>query len=149
MTSKHSKTGRANQAGRTIGDPKHVRLYWWLLECEAWKSLKLCARALLVELYKLHNGTNNGELFLSIRDAARILRVAPNTAGKAFHELENKGFIRAHQRGSFKWKTRHATTWILTEYDYANQTRTREFMSWNAAKIKNSALPSKPDGTKP
>lgn len=66
-------------------------------------------RCLEMELKALYNGINNGDLFLSVCEAAKRLGVANNTAEKAFKELEEHGFIRPKQHGSFDWKLRHAT----------------------------------------
>ncbi len=57
--------------GRSKGDGAHVRLYRWLLNSPAYRSLWPASRALLVEVMALYNGHNNGELFLSHREAAR------------------------------------------------------------------------------
>ena len=121
---------RVDATGRSRGDPKHVRLYQWLLDSDAYRALDCTARALLVEFYALCNGRNNGEIFLSVREAARRLGVAPNTAVKAIRELEAKGFIRPKQRGSFNWKGGKATIWILTEYGHAGELPTKDFMRW-------------------
>jgi hypothetical protein len=83
------------------------------------------ARSLLVELYAVHDGQNNGALYLSIRDAARRVGVAANTVLRGFRDLECRGFIRPNQRGSFSWKARHATTWVLTEFGHAAGCRPR------------------------
>lgn len=119
---------KANRKGRTNKAPKHVRLHHWMLKSTAYCSLGLAARCLLVEIYDLYDGTNNGELFLSIRDAAKRLGVGKNTAHSAFGELENRGFIRARERGLFT--TKKATLWILTEFGHANQIPTKDFMRW-------------------
>jgi hypothetical protein len=119
-----------NAKGRSVGAARHVRLYLWLVSSEAYQALDCTARALLVEFYSLYNGMNNGELFLSVREAARRLGVAPNTAMKAIRQLEDKGFIRPNQRGSFHWKAGHATSWILTEFEYSGKSATKDFMRW-------------------
>ncbi len=121
---------RMNAKGRSLGEFRHVRLHRWLLNSPAYRALGCTARALLIEIYDLHNGMNNGELFLSVREAARRLGVWPNTALKAIHELEDKGFIRPKQRGSFDWKDGKATSWILTEFAHAGQLPTKDFMGW-------------------
>ncbi len=59
-----------------------------------------------------------------------LIHVANDTATKGFRELESKGFIKRHRCGSFNWKLRHATTWILTEHSYRDQTATKDFMRW-------------------
>jgi DNA-binding transcriptional MocR family regulator len=117
--------------GRTKRGEPYVRHFRWQLNCPAWKSLSMTARCLEMELKALYNGINNGDLFLSVREAAKRLGVANNTAGKAFKELEERGFIRPKQRGSFDWKLRHATAWVLTEFEYANQPASKDFMKWH------------------
>ena len=90
----------------------------------------MTARCLEMELKALYNGINNGELYLSVREAADRLNIADNTANKAFKELEEKGFIKPKQKGSFNWKKRHATLWILTEFEFNEQLATKDFMRW-------------------
>jgi hypothetical protein len=110
----------------------HVRLYRWELESAAYRSLGLRARCLLVELKALYNGSNNGELFLSVRDAAARLKTGLHQATAAFRELADRGFIKPRQRGSFHWKQRHATSWLLTEFDddMTGHKATKDFMKW-------------------
>lgn len=133
--------------GRSKGESKHVRHYLWQTSCPAWQSLSMNARCLEMELKALYDGTNNGKLFLSIREAAKRLGIADNTASKAFKELEEKGFIKSKQKGSFKWKTRHATSWILTEFEYNNQLATKDFMRWQPQE-KNTDAKFNTDGIK-
>lgn len=127
--------GKAVSKRKAGPAPKHVRLYWWLLRSEAYLSLSPRARCLLVELYAAYNGSNNGDVFLSVRDAAERLNVGKTTIAPCFHELEGRGFIRAYQRGNFAWKLGHATTWVLTEYELAGQPPTKDFMSWRSLGI--------------
>jgi hypothetical protein len=98
---------------------KHVRLHRWLLNSQAWIQLSPPARSLLVELYDLYDGENNGELFMSVREASWRIGISVNPARKAIAELREKGFIRPHQRGAFTYKERHATNWVLTEFSFA------------------------------
>jgi hypothetical protein len=67
-----------------------------------------------------------------VRDAARKLNTGMRQAITAFHELEEKGFIKARQRGAFQWKQRMATCWLLTEYDcdVTGHGPTKGFMKW-------------------
>ncbi|MEP3332128.1 hypothetical protein [Sedimentitalea sp.] len=80
---KHHKRG----AGR------HVQLPEWLQASEAWATLPPGPRALYIELKRRYNGTNNGKIILSHRDAASALNVHRNTVGPWFRELEERGFI--------------------------------------------------------
>jgi hypothetical protein len=73
-----------------------------------------------MELRLLHNGHDNGDLFLSIREAARRLGgCSKNLASKAFAELRDRGFVRPNERGGFDYKAGarqgRGTTWILTD----------------------------------
>jgi len=138
--------------GRRRGESKHVRHYEYMLASQAYRSLSCYARCLLTELGRRYNGDNNGEIPLSIREAAELLKCHKDTASKAFRELDDRGFVRSHIKGAFKLKVRHATTWILTEYRYDDQPPTKEFMKWKPAPQKQKLVlsnrtdgPNKPD----
>ena len=138
-------SGRVNAKGRNRFEP-HVRLHHFLLRSEAWRRLSLAGRALLVELYALHNGTNNGDLFLSVREAARRLGVGKNKAHATFGELIEKGFIKCAQKGAFSYKVRHASQWILTEHAVGDALATKDFMRWRAPEIQNPVPAAETDG---
>lgn len=124
---------RSDASGRSAGEGKHVRLHRWLLQSAAYRSLAVGPRAALVELYDLYTGTNNGYLFLSARDAAERLGTHKDRASVWLWELESHGFIRPRQSGSFDWKARTATTWVLTEHPFpAGTPATKDFMRWRA-----------------
>jgi hypothetical protein len=74
-------------------DAPHVRLYRWMLDSPAYLSLTCPARAVLIEIARGHDGTNNGRLGLSIRRASERCRIARGTAQRAFAELQERGFI--------------------------------------------------------
>jgi DNA-binding transcriptional regulator YhcF (GntR family) len=63
-----------------------------------------------LEIARRYFGTNNGEMSLSVREAAHFANIGKDTASKCFHELEAKGFIRRNVCGSFNWKLKQATT---------------------------------------
>jgi hypothetical protein len=117
---------------KKLGDP-HVRLHRWVMKTAAWQSLTVGPRALLVELYSLHNGSNNGEIFLSERDAANRVQASQNTVSKWFDVLVDRGFIKVAQRGAFSLKKRHATTWILTEFPVGIELASKDFARWSPA----------------
>lgn len=75
------------------GAGRHVQLSEWLQATEAWASLKPGPRALYIELKRRFNGSNNGEIFLSHRDAALALNVNRNTVSGYFADLQERGFI--------------------------------------------------------
>lgn len=122
-----------NAKGRSTG-AKHVRLYRWLLDSPAYRSLSLPARALLIELYSFYNGENNGRVFLSVRDAAALIGVGSSTASRAYQELQDRGFIKSRLKSAFSVKSRRATEWILTEFAYGDALPTKDFMKWQTGK---------------
>lgn len=147
---------RVNVKGRSVGgDAHHVRLYRWEITSTAYRSLKPAARALLVELKALFNGFNNGELFLSVREAAKRLGCGKNLAAELFDQLEDRGFIRPNEVGAFNMKAASgmgkATSWILTEHPFGNATAgTMDFMRWQPPPSnKTIGGPSGRDGRSP
>ncbi len=107
-----------------------------MLACKAWKSLKPVVRAIYIEVAQRYNGSNNGNISFSVRQAAEAVHCSKDTASNAFHELEDKGFLKRNVCGSFDWKKRHATTWILTVHPYKNQLATKDFMRWRDDNLK-------------
>ena len=92
---------------------KHVRFYQWEMNLPAWQTLSPIARALLIEMRGLYNGTEN-YIFLSQREAARRLNVPTKLrAANAIKELIEKGWIRELFKGDFKYKPRHASEFAL------------------------------------
>jgi DNA-binding transcriptional MocR family regulator len=75
------------------GAGRHVQLSEWLQATEAWATMRPGPRALYIELRRRFNGSNNGDIFLSHRDAAHALNINRNTATGYFRELEERGFI--------------------------------------------------------
>ena len=103
---KHHKRG----AGRFVQLPE------WIMATDAWATLPPGPRSLYVELKRRYNGLNNGEIFLSHRDAAIALHVHRNTVGPWFMLLEERGFIhmtRAPHLGPSG--VGRASTWALAE----------------------------------
>lgn len=125
---------RTDRTGRSVGPDRFLKLDHWILKTPAWRSMGPAGRALYVELAQRFNGSNNGEISMSVREAARLLHIAKDTASKTFHELVEKGFIRRAICGSFNWRLKHATTWILTEHKLGDEPATKEFARWPPAK---------------
>lgn len=120
------------------GVGRHVQLPEWLLATEAWASLKPGPRALYVELKRRFNGHNNGELFLSHRDAAKLLNVGRDTVGRYYSELQDAGFLYqtvGHCLGA-SGKGQSAK-WALTEHPLNGASPTKEFIKWRKQKPRN------------
>jgi hypothetical protein len=132
-----------SKASRRAKDAKHVRLYLYMLKTAAWGSLGCDAKCLLIELMALYNGTNNGELFLSVREAAKRLNASTRRATAAFAELLDRGFIVTTRKGSRtrRGEERLATCWRLTEFDddLTRRQPTKEFIAWRPVADASSA----------
>lgn len=114
------------------GAGRHVQLPEWLQASEAWATLSPGPRALYIELKRRYNGSNNGRIVLSHRDAAKALNVHRNTVGPWFKTLEARGFIRMtqapHLGPSGVGQSSH---WSLDELQGADMKPARkEFMAW-------------------
>ena len=120
--------------------PRFSAIYFWEMDLPAYRLLSVYARALLLEYRRKYNGSNNGDIAMSVRHAARLLDCCLDTAAKALQELEDKGWTRLTQKGSFHWKAeaggrkfRAATTWRITNQPKGLGTdikATKEYMKW-------------------
>ena len=108
---------------------RYVGFDYNLLETEAFKHLTGGAFKLLAMVKKRYNGVNNGEISFSVREGRDLLGYSLNTISRYFNELEVKGFLKVKEKGSFSYKKRHATTWIITSDEY-NHEKTRDFKHW-------------------
>ena len=117
-------------------DAPHVRLYRWMLDSQAYRSLTCPARAVLIEIARGHDGTNNGRLGLSVRRASERCNIARGTAQRAFIDLQERGFIDCMTKGSFSRKLLHATEWRLTWWgcDVTGDLPSKKFMQWGREK---------------
>lgn len=114
---------------RKKGD-RFVKLEHWILKTEAWLSLKPRERVLFLLLLERYNGSNNGRISLSIREASRLCNIAQGTATKAFFVLIDKGFIRRRFEGSFSQKIMYASEYEITIYAYLDKSPTKDFTKW-------------------
>lgn len=116
-----------------------------LVHSPQFSALSCSARALFFELHAMFNGTNNGEIFLSVRDATARLGFSDfKAAMAAFAELTQLGFIRETAAGSFSIKASDLSrarawnlNWIgrdahcvgsdaITPVDYSSLNRTQK-----------------------
>jgi hypothetical protein len=139
---------RKDHRGRAGGGERYVRLFHYMTKSAAWCSLDAVPRALYIEIAKRYMGSNNGSIPYSVREGAANLHVSPATIMRAFHQLEDRGFIVATKKGAFSLKKRHATEWRLTEFP-CNLTNaavaTKEFARWQQP---NGSLAPAPWGTR-
>jgi hypothetical protein len=106
-----------NATGRSKTS-RFARLDHRVIESPAYRALSPNARALLVEFTRMDNASNNGALWLSVRDSAAHMGVAnTKTASAALSELQDMGFIAMTKDAHFRVKTAdtsRARCWRLT-----------------------------------
>ena len=133
-----SKPNRTGRGGKT---PRHVRLYHYMTDSAAWHDLSAVARAIYCEIAKRYagDGSNNGRIPYSIRQAAGELRISPATASRGLRELQTHGFITPVTKGAFSLKKRHATEWRLTEFpcDLTHALASKDFMRWRPRNLEH------------
>jgi hypothetical protein len=118
---------------KSKGKERYVMLRYWLLKSQAWNSLSGNARALYVELAQRYNGSNNGRIPYSVREAKQSLHISSDTASRLLDILQARGFIVCTRKGYFSVKTtKDASEWLLTEQacDHPPAHATRDFMRW-------------------
>ncbi len=67
-----------------------------MMQTLAWRALSTTAQALYPWLkleWRGPRANNNGQISLSVRQAANVMGISKDTAAKAFQELQAKGFI--------------------------------------------------------
>lgn len=94
---------KVNQTGRNSGSTDRIIIIRRsLLHSPVFSALAPVSRCLLLELQAMFNGTNNGALFLSCKDAAARLGLSDLKAmTAAFNELQQLGFITQTIAASF------------------------------------------------
>ncbi len=107
-----AKGSRKNKKGRSGRGGQWIPLPYPVVRSLAFRSLSGSAVKVFIELRARFNGGNNGDLSLSLGDAASLLGVSKTTAKRAFDELQRKGFIVCTSIGS--WYGRRASTWAVT-----------------------------------
>lgn len=116
---------RKNAKGRNPGGVgRFIMVSRSLIHSPQFSTLSPTSRALFFELQAMFNGTNNGALFLSCKDAGERLGLSDLKAVRtAFDELRNLGFITETVGASFSIKAGRASkarawnlNWIVRGY---------------------------------
>ena len=138
MSRNKRRGGRPNQTGRSEV-ARYVQLHHWMLDCPAYGALRPAARALLIELARRFNGSNNGTIGLGEREATARLALSDRKATRrALTELEGAGFVVKTRAGAFNVKTaeaRRASEWRLTWLPCGDAMATKDFMSFGRERV--------------
>ena len=103
-----------------------------MMKSQAWQSLRPNEVAVYIRLAFRFNGANNGEIALSVRDAAKEANVNKDTASKALLSLQEKGLIKLVIPGGYSTNGGKATTYALTCFPIKKgKPASREYQNWN------------------
>ena len=135
---------RVNAKGRNVGE-QFVHLTYAFLHSEAWRSLSGPAAKVWLEVRCRFYGSNNGKLFLSLDEAARLLHMGKTTAQRAFAELQEKGFLVMTRQGD--WYGRKATLWRVTDRSCDGHPATHDWKHWRAPKKQSLGIEAGPSSS--
>jgi hypothetical protein len=110
-------------------EARFIALPHYMLNSAAFMSLPGDAVKILIDIWKRHNGGNNGEISYGVREAEEI-DITKSTASRMMTILEKRGFIAVVRHSHFGLKNRLARTWRLTAEPYRGEQGTKDFMRW-------------------
>ncbi|MSP81884.1 MAG: hypothetical protein EXQ94_02865 [Alphaproteobacteria bacterium] len=118
--------------GRSKGEARHIRLYHWLTGSPAWRALKPASKVVLLDVWRRHDGKNNGRIAASSRDIRDGTGLNRRTILAALARCQELGFLTCARPASFTMKHKLAPLWEVTAEPVGDQLATRRFMSWSA-----------------
>ena len=145
MAHKRRRSGRPDATGRSTKPDRFLQIPHFLLASPAWQSLGPVHRALFIEVAQRWTGFNNGQIGLGVRQAAEALHVKPDTVGKAFDVLIERGFLVMTKDSSFHQK-RLTREWRVTLFPMGDcrapsAPPTRHYARWRAPPEKQKPVP--------
>lgn len=151
-------SGKANKTGRSEKGEHWTKMVRSTMETSAWKALSTVAQALYPWLKLEWRGAlanNNGAISLSVSQAAACLGVKPDTAAKAFHDLQAKGFLVLTQEARLGVAgAAKGSTYEITEIGTRAESRPRcLYLEWSSVRefpVRKCAIgnPSGANGTR-
>lgn len=122
---------RHDKTGRSRGEHQYAKVFYPFLQSDAYRSLSGAAGKVFWELRSRYNGSNNGQIRLSQQEAADLLRMSKSTAGRAFDELEQKGFIIKTRQGMFH---KHLSSeYATTDLSFRGMPASNDWREWQDA----------------
>lgn len=118
--------------GRSDGE-RFIALPYHMTDSTAFLSLSGKAVKVLLSIIRFYNGSNNGLISYSYKQAQECFGFNPNTVSKAFIELQEKGFIEQVKAGCYRG---NASEWRLTfkRDDRKNISPSHEWKNWTSEK---------------
>ena len=107
---------------------RFVRMPHDFLHHPAFRTASGTAKGVLLELWSRFNGKNNGALFLSYRDAKKLLDLGQAAFSAALNDLVERRLIASTNRGGFVGNL--AATWRLTMIANTSEQPTNDYLTW-------------------
>lgn len=129
MSAARRRRGRGqDKTGRSKGEGQYMNLPYRMVQSAAWRSLSGAAVKVWLELRTRFHGSNNGDLHVSYGEAAELLGMSRSSVGRAFEELQVKGFVVKTRQGHFYRS--HANEWRVTDLKYGTENASRDWEAW-------------------
>ena len=120
---------RRERASGIKAEGRRIKLLFSMLDLSAYIGASNAAKTVLIELERLYNGSNNGNIKFAGEDGAR-LGLQCRTTQRALAELQQRGFLVA--MGPANGKRRK---WSLTAHPANGKPAIKTFMSWSEKSI--------------
>ena len=130
---------RHNNKGRSRREGQYAPLSYSMLKHPAWRGLGGNAVKVWLEIRSRYtvrgdDSNNNGELTLSMDEAARLLNIGKSSVSRAFKELQEAGFLVKEKPGH--WYGRKATEWRVTDLACKGKLASRDWQKKHCEKTK-------------
>jgi hypothetical protein len=109
---------------------RFVQLPHYMSGSPAFMTLPGDAVKILLDIWRRHNGVNNGEISYSVREAAE-LGISKSVAARMFAVLEERGFLVKVRNSGFNVKIKIARTWRITAERMGDMAATKDYMRWS------------------
>jgi hypothetical protein len=128
-----------------MGEAQFIGLPYAMVRHEVWRALSGGAVKVWLEIRARYTvrgdgSSNNGQLTLSLDEAARILHLGKATVARALQELVDAGLLVRTKKGA--WYGRKATEWRVTDCPTHGQVATRDWQHRRDGKAKPAGKPS-------
>jgi DNA-binding transcriptional MocR family regulator len=110
----------------------YIRRFEEMLASPAYRDLSPACRCLIEEFQRIYRPGRNGYLSIPTRLASEHLNVSEQTAGNAFYEAREHGFIKLREEHS--WQERKAREWTLTFEPFNGREPTNDWRMWEKDK---------------
>lgn len=134
-----------SRRGRKSSGPPFVQLHKWLMATAAWQHLSPNDRCVYLALKARFNGSNNGRIAFSAREAGAAINASHHTGNRSLNNLVEHGFLIVTEDSDFNRKVKIARTYLLTELpdDRPGKSRipSKDFASWKPPTIHKSVAP--------